>query len=139
MGSAWPPDGYEDEPLDHDGIPRTVFRLVDPTGPPVLLFHELGGLNDLTLAWPARSGAAGLSPVLPALVGPPGRMLADRNLRPLCASLGDHDLGDWRDEPDRRLAAPLASRESDPPRDEVGVMGMCFSGGFALAMAVDPA
>lgn len=139
MPSTWPPPGYASDPFEYGGIARPVFRR-EPAGPPVLVFHELSGLNDSTLRVAERIGAHGdLTPVLPALVGRPGGDSAFQNLVPLCVAWEFVTFAAGETSPIVGWLRALAARESRlAGGTSVGVVGMCFSGGFALSMVVDP-
>jgi dienelactone hydrolase len=137
--STWPPPGYASDPFEYGGIRREVFRR-EPAGPPVLVFHELAGLNDSTLRVAERIGAHGdLTPVLPALIGAPGQENWLPNALPLCVGWEFVSFATGRTSPVVGWLRALAARESNlAGGTSVGVVGMCFSGGFALSMVVDP-
>lgn len=139
MPTTWPPHGYASDPFEYGGIRREVFRR-EPAGPPVLVFHELAGLNDSTLRVAERIGAHGdLTPVLPALLGAPGQDSWLPNAVPLCVGWEFVSFATGRTSPIVGWLRALAARESAlAGGSPVGVVGMCFSGGFALSMVVDP-
>jgi dienelactone hydrolase len=137
--STWPPQGYASDPFEYGGIRRDVFRR-EPAGPPVLVFHELPGLNDSTLRVAERIGAHGdLTPVLPVLLGSAGQDSALQGAVPLCVGWEFVSFATGRTSPIVGWLRGLAARESAlAGGSSVGVVGMCFSGGFALSMVVDP-
>lgn len=139
MPSTWPPHGYATDPFEYGGIRREVFRR-EPAGPPVLVFHELAGLNDSTLRVAERIGAHGdLTPVLPVLIGSAGQDSMVQSAAPLCVGWEFVTFATGRTSPIVGWLRGLAARESALTGGApVGVVGMCFSGGFALAMVVDP-
>ena len=139
MPSTWPPKGYDNDPFEYGGIRRDVFRR-EPAGPPVLVFHELPGLNDSTLRVAERIGAHGdLTPVLPVLLGKAGQDSALQGAGSLCVGWEFVTFASGRTSPIVGWLRGLAARESvRAGGSSVGVVGMCFSGGFALAMVVDP-
>jgi pimeloyl-ACP methyl ester carboxylesterase len=122
-------------------IARRVYRRPG-TGPTVILIHEAPGLSETTFAIAKRLSDEGYSVVLPELLrpgrsGPPGVRLFVGMLR-LCiarelAALSGGKTGaivEWLRE--------LAKEESaDNGGRPVAVIGMCFSGGFALGTILD--
>jgi Dienelactone hydrolase family len=109
----------------------------------VILMHEAPGLSDTTLGIADRLAARDFRVVMPLLLEAPrpkyGRLATAAGLARICmhrefAALSGHTTSpivDW-------LLA-LASIESHATGDRpVGVIGMCFSGGFALATALSP-
>ena len=127
---------------------RTSFRnrlirhdvYVGGSGPPVILIHELGGLGESALDVADRLCEAGFRVLLPSLVGEagsPGSTLGTiGNGLWLCISWEVHVLLTGRTSPIATWLRALARREMGT-YPGVGVVGMCFSGGFALAAAVD--
>jgi dienelactone hydrolase len=137
--SQWPPQGYESDPFEYGGIRRDVFRR-EAAGPPVLVFHELPGLGDSTLRVAERIGAHGdLTPVLPVLVGSAGQEAWIQNGVQICVGWEFVTFASGRTSPIVAWLRGLAARESARAGgSSVGVVGMSFSGGLALSMAVDP-
>jgi hypothetical protein len=85
----------------------------------------------------------GFSVAMPILLPPPlersGARLLMRNVRRVCVSDQFRALAHFEDRPLTRWLRALASdiaHRSDRP---VGIVGMCLTGNFALAAAVDPA
>ncbi len=138
MPSTWPPKGYASDPFEYGGIRRDVFRR-EPAGPPVLVLHALSGLNDSTLRVAERIGAHGdLTPVMPVLFGSPGQDSALQGVAPVCFGWEFVSFASGRTSPIVGWLRGLAARESVIAGGaSVGVVGMCLSGGFALAMVVD--
>jgi dienelactone hydrolase len=124
----------------HDGRTYEVFR--GGSGPAVLVLHEIPGLHPGVIDFARRLIAAGYTVYLPSLFGRPaapagGREIA-RSIVEVCVAREFTKLAD-RTSPVvgwLRALAASAFRECGGPG--VGVVGMCFTGGFALATALEP-
>src|SRR4051812_26065254 len=140
-------EGFATTPFTFDGKTRDVFR--GGTGPPVIVIAEIPGTTPKVIEFAQRVQAIGCSVALPHLFGVPGRdPLADGALRavpyglssmvPACISRDFHALATGKTSPViewlRALARSLHDECGGPG---VGVVGMCFTGGFALAMMAD--
>jgi dienelactone hydrolase len=143
-------NGYRREAYESGGIRRDVYRGGD--GPVVLLLHELPALSYRTVQLANRIRDHGYRIVMPTLVGRiQNRKPANRAER--LAMDAEVALVSIRLCISREFVAVLQRRTSpitswilQLARDEaaahgqrrVGVIGMCLSGGFALAAAIDP-
>lgn len=129
---------YRRSTFEHDRIRHDVYGGGD--GPPVILIHEAGGLDLSTLDVADRIRAEGFRLLLPVLVGRPAAAgsggSATVNLLKLCVSREVHVFLTGRTSPVATWLRALA-REVRGEHPGVGVVGMCFSGGFAIAAAVD--
>jgi hypothetical protein len=146
--------GYRRDVFEAGGIRHTVYR--GGEGPPVLLLHEMPSLSWRTVALADLIRARDYRVVMPRF----GRSVAGRTQGPggaanlvrgslnatwMCVSWQFVVLAQKRTSPiagwlqalarHEQAARSLATGSGAAP---VGVVGMCFSGGFALATAVDP-
>ncbi|HKP78278.1 MAG TPA: dienelactone hydrolase family protein [Phenylobacterium sp.] len=126
----------------HGGRTYPVYRR--GAGPAVIILHEMPGLHPLVVRFADRVAEAGMTVFCPSLFGTPGKpvgrayMLATA-LGVLCIRRefyiwrGDRSspVADWLRALSRRAHAECGGRG-------VGAVGMCFTGGFALAMMTDP-
>lgn len=111
-------------------------------GPGVIVVHEIPGITPKVLAFAQEVVDAGFTVVLPSLFGTPGRPTSGRymftTLGRLCVRSEFTKLGLRRTAPIadwlRALARSLHEELGGPG---VGALGMCFTGGFALAMMAD--
>jgi dienelactone hydrolase len=125
-----------------DGITHPTYR--KGTGPGVVLIHELPGMTPEVIAFADEVVDAGHTVVMPHLFGEPGAPVSvGRFLRVLpqvCVSREFTKLALNETTPVagwlRSLARELHAELGGPG---VGALGMCFTGGFALAMMVDDA
>lgn len=129
------------------GFTHDVYR--KGTGPVVLVITEMPGMSPMVLGFADRVAALGLTVVLPDLFGEAGRdplsgsRLAQagymmRSFTSVCVSKEFSTLAAGRSSPVIGWLRALARQEHDRAGGPgVGVVGMCFTGGFALAMAVD--
>lgn len=139
---------FERTSFVHDGRERTLFRL--GTGPAVIVMAEVPGITPKVAAFARRVADIGCTAVMPHLFGRPGhdpyaagRLGLTRagitTLVPLCVSREFTTWATDRTSPVvawlRALAAVEHERCGGPG---VGAVGMCFTGGFALAMATHP-
>src|SRR5271170_1872430 len=121
---------------------RDVYRR--GSGPAVIVIHEIPGLHPLVIRFADRVAAAGMTVHLPVLFGEPGRSLSPgyvfaSMVAALCIrhefnawSLGKSSpIVDW-------LRALARKAHADCGGKGVGAVGMCFTGGFALAMMTEP-
>lgn len=115
------------------------------SGPPVVLIHELNGLTPPVLAYAERLAAEGFTVWLPVLFGAvPSETRLDQAKAAwaLCVSREINTLRTGRTStvvtPLRALARHAVDQAAGGGRG-AGVVGMCFSGGFAIAMAADDA
>jgi dienelactone hydrolase len=123
-----------------DGITHDTYRKGE--GPGVIVIHEVPGMTPDVIAFAEEVVAQGHTVVLPHLFGTPeapptGKALA-REFAKICinkeftklALNETTPIADWL----RSLARDLHAELGGPG---VGAVGMCFTGGFALAMMVD--
>ena len=128
---------FERTTFTAEGKTRTVFR--KGTGPAVLVIAEIPGITPKVLEFAQRVVDIGCTAVLPHLFGEPGeRSSILRSIVPACVS---REFATWAAGSTspvvswlRALAADEHARCGGPG---VGAVGMCFTGGFALAMAAD--
>lgn len=111
-------------------------------GPGVVVVHEIPGITPKVLGFAQEVVDAGFTVVLPNLFGTPGRSATGgytiATLGRLCVRSEFTKLGLRRTAPIadwlRALARSLHEEQGGPG---VGALGMCFTGGFALAMMAD--
>lgn len=138
------------EPFTHGPDTRTIYRL--GSGPAVIVIAEMPGITPKVAEFARKVAAIGCTAVMPHLFGEPGRdpdpsahgplgsvqtMLS--SLGPACVSREftlfatgkTSKVVDWL----RALARAEHERCGGPG---VGAVGMCFTGGYALAMATEP-
>jgi dienelactone hydrolase len=106
------------------------------------VIHELPGITPEVIAFGDEVAAAGFTVVMPVLFGTPGTPTSFQaltsSLIQVCTSSEFTKLATRRTAPIadwlRDLARSLHEELGGPG---VGALGMCFTGGFALAMMVD--
>lgn len=136
------------EPFTADGVTHDVYR--KGTGPAVIVIAEIPGITPKVLDFARRVVDAGFTAVLPHLFGIPGldanpknvgikgTALAGASIAPLCVSKEFTILATGASSPVVTWLRALARREHERCGGKgVGAVGMCFTGGFALGMAVD--
>jgi dienelactone hydrolase len=122
---------------------RPVYR--KGSGPAVIVIHEMPGLHPLVVRFAERVVAAGMTVLMPSLFGTPGREVSTgyamaEMLKGICirrefsvwATDRSSPIVDWLRALARQAHAECGGRG-------VGAVGMCFTGGFALAMMTEPA
>jgi dienelactone hydrolase len=133
-------DGFTETSFSFDGVTRPVYR--GGSGPGVVVVHEIPGITPPVADFGRRVIDAGFTVAMPSLVGEPGRPMSGtyvlKSFSSVCVS---REFSAWalnRTSPViawlRALARDLHEQSGG---NGVGAVGMCFSGGFALAMAVD--
>jgi len=137
-----PPEGYEVRSFEHAGDTRPVFH--KGTGPAVLVMTEIPGITPPVLAFCEHVLALGCSVALPQFLGTPGRPFSAgymiKSMTKVCVSREFTTFVRGRSSPItvwmRALARALHREHGGPG---VGVVGMCLTGGFALATLAEPA
>lgn len=140
-------DGFERTTFAHDDTTRTVYRA--GTGPAVMVITEMPGITPEVVRFARRVLDLGCSVALPQLFGVPGRdpfrngarsAVSDvvTSIVPACVSREFAVLATGRTSPVmgwlRALGRQLHEECGGPG---IGVVGMCFTGGFALGMIAD--
>ena len=145
------PDGdlatFERGTFTGDGASHDVYY--KGSGPAVIVITEMPGLSPMVLGFADRVVAVGCSVVLPDLYGTAGRApfagstlsVATYAMRSIASGCVSRDFTTFaldRTSPIASWLRALARAEHERCGGPgVGVVGMCFSGGFALAMATD--
>lgn len=132
--------GFTLQPFEHGGTSLPVYRR--GKGPAVVVIHEVPGVTDKVAAFGTRVADAGFSAVLPSLFGDPGRPATGGYiLRSMLHGCVSREFANWATSTTspitvwlRALAKAEHARCGGPG---IGAVGMCFTGGFALAMMVD--
>jgi Dienelactone hydrolase family len=114
------------------------------TGPGVVLLPEIPGLTPQVMGLANHLVDAGFRVAVPSLFGTPGRAVtpgyAVATLARACIAREFAAFARRADRPIAEYVRALARHLHDPDvAPGVGVIGMCFTGGFALAAAVEPA
>ena len=140
--TADPLTDWAHAPFSAAGITHEVYTR--GRGPGVVLLPEIPGLTPQVMGLANHLVAAGFTVAVPSLFGTPGRAptpgYAAATIAKACitrefaafARRADRPIAEYV----RALARHLHDRAGGPG---VGVIGMCFTGGFALAAAVEPA
>ena len=133
--------GFSEDTFTHDGITHTVFR--KGSGPAVIVMAEIPGITPKVLEFAERVVDLGCTVVLPQLFGEPGRDIsvpyALKSISKGCVSREFTVLARGQASPVTVWLRALARHEHAACGGPgVGAVGMCFTGGFALAMMVDP-
>ncbi len=121
---------------------RPVYRR--GSGPAVIVMHEIPGLHPLVVRFADRLVESGMTVFMPSLFGTPGKQLSTGYMlgqmflnvcirREFSTWKGGKSspIVDWL-----RALARFAHADCGGPG--VGAVGMCFTGGFALAMMTEP-
>ncbi len=124
------------------GTPTTYPVYRKGTGPGVVVVHEIPGPTPRVIGFGEELVAAGYTVVMPHLFGtagtPSGVGSVTRSIAQVCIRAEFTKLATGVTTPVagwlRSLAAELHAELGGPG---VGALGMCFTGGFALAMMVD--
>lgn len=128
------------EQFSSGGISHDIYRY--GSGPAVIVISEVPGITPNVVKFARRVSGRRTTVVLPHLFGTPGRpptgLYAMETIAKLCVSKEFSGLALGRSAPVvdwlRALARSEHERCGGPG---VGVVGMCYTGGFGLAMAVD--
>ncbi|GIU84293.1 MAG: dienelactone hydrolase [Acidimicrobiales bacterium] len=141
MGETGLLDTFERTEFVHEGKTRDVFRL--GSGPPVLVLSEMPGITPAVVAFARKVVERGMTAVLPHLFGVPGSpptpLVYAKALLPACVSKEFAAFATGGSAPVTRWLRALARRECEVADvGRCGVVGMCWTGGFSLAMAVEP-
>lgn len=137
-GNAYP--DFDCRELTLLGETRLVF--VKGDGPAVVVMHEAPGLYPGVADFGRRVVEAGFRVYMPSLVGTPGRPIGvGYSLSTLARACVMREFTVWATRQNSpvtawlRELARLAHEECGGPG--VGAVGMCLTGGFALAMMAD--
>ena len=136
-----PLDDFTRTTFSFDGKERAVYRQGEGTA--VIVMAEIPGITPAVASFARRVVARGHTVYLPHLFGDPGAEMTTpgvvRSIVPACVAREFQAFAlrttapaiDWL-----RALARQAHAECGGPG--VGAVGMCFTGGFALAMSTEP-
>ncbi len=135
-------DDFEATPFTHDGTTRTVYR--KGTGPAVIVISEIPGITPLVADFARRVADIGCTAVMPHLFGTPGKEPSvGYGLQSMVHACVSREFMTWargKTSPVTDWCRALARSEHERCGGPgVGAVGMCLTGGFALAMMVDDA
>ncbi len=132
--------GFHQNVIGFDNRSYSVYRA--GTGPGVIVIHEVPGITPPVIEFARRVVDRGFTVMMPSLFGTPMKpyspQYAASSLARACVSREFHCFATASASPItvwlRHLARRLHEEVGGPG---VGVVGMCLTGGFALAMMVD--
>ncbi len=132
--------GFDRSEFTVFGTTRTVYRTGE--GPAVIVISEMPGITPGVASFATAVAARGLTAVMPHVFGDDGRAptvgYTIGSLARACVSREFTVLALGRTSPITSWLRALAHHEHERCGGPgVGVVGMCFTGGFALAMMVD--
>lgn len=134
---------YDRFSFRHGRWTRNVYRR--GSGPAVIVIHEMPGLHPQVIRFADRVAEAGMTVFCPVLFGVPGRPAEHpasvlTMLGGLCVRFEFNAWKGGRSSPITDWLRALARQaHAECGGKGVGAVGMCFTGGFALAMVTEPA
>lgn len=131
---------FERSDVTYDGVTYPVFR--GGRGPAVVVMHEIPNLHPGVVAFGERVVAAGFTVYMPSLFGEPGApVTVGSNMRSLMRACVSREFATWATGKTSPITLWLRALARDAHAacggPGVGALGMCLTGGFALAMMVD--
>lgn len=132
--------GFERSEFTTGGSTRTIYRI--GSGPAVIVMSEIPGITPNVARFARMVADIGCTAVMPHLFGEDGRDPSTpyilRSVTKACVSKEFTTLALDRTSPITTWLRALARAEHDRCGGPgVGAVGMCLTGGFALAMMVD--
>ncbi|MFV0495382.1 dienelactone hydrolase family protein [Mycobacterium sp.] len=132
--------GWSPAPFTGAGYTYDVYR--KGSGPGVVLIPEMPGIHPGVLALGNHLVDSGFTVVIPSLFGQPGRPVSAGYLATSlgrgCVTKEFAAMATNKQRPVSLFLRALArDLNASTPGKGVGVIGQCFTGGFALAAAVD--
>lgn len=136
------PEGWTHGSHTYDGVSHPTYRR--GSGPGVVIIHEIPGITPEVATFGQEVVDAGYTVVMPSLFGTDGAPMTAgstaKALRQVCVSREFTKLRTGETTPVARWLRSLARElHEELGGPGVGALGMCFTGGFALAMMVDDA
>jgi len=133
-------EGFEETRFEHEGVHHAVYRR--GSGPAVVVMHEVPGITPQVARFSRIVADAGFSVAVPDLFGTPGKPLSlpyvVGQLSRACISREFHVLASHESSPITDwLRALCRYMHEETGGGPVGAIGMCLTGNFALALAVD--
>jgi len=133
-------DGFTQEQFTAEGKTRDIYRM--GSGPAVIVMSEIPGITPLVAEFGRKVADIGCTTVMPDMFGTPGKeptgSYAVQSLVHACISSEFATLAAGKTSPITVWQRALAKREHERCGGPgVGAVGMCLTGGFALAMMVD--
>jgi dienelactone hydrolase len=127
--------------FEFEGVTRDVFRA--GSGPGVIAMHEVPGLYPQDIALGRRLVSEGFTVYMPSLIGTPGKAIGPlygiASMAKVCISKEFFALKTGQASPITVWLRALARHaHGECGGQGVGCIGMCLSGGFALAMMLEP-
>ncbi|MDD1477670.1 dienelactone hydrolase family protein [Arthrobacter sp. H16F315] len=132
--------GFTESTFSHGGIHHQVFRA--GAGPAVVLIHEVPGIHPGVLDLARRLIESGFTVYLPSMFGRPGGKAGEgivKSIAKVCISREFAVLANRSSPATGWLRALAATAHQECGGPGVGAIGMCMTGSFALAMALEPA
>ena len=124
----------------HAGYTYPVFR--QGKGPAVLIIHEVPGITPEVARFARRVAAEGFTVLMPSLFGTPGRHFSPgyvaQQMAMACVRKEFAVLAANRTSPVTDFLRGLSRAAHEELGGAVGAIGMCLTGNFALALALDP-
>lgn len=134
--------GYQKFAFSDGRWTRDVFR--KGSGPAVIIMHEVPGLHPEVVRFADHVADAGMTVFLPSLFGTPMKPVSrgyavGQILLNICIR---REFNVWANGKSSAIVDWLRALAREAHRDcggrGVGAVGMCFTGGFALAMMTEP-
>jgi dienelactone hydrolase len=133
-------DGLTREEVTYVGTTYPVYR--GGAGPAVIVMHEIPNLHPGVIEFGRRVIAAGFTAYMPSLFGVPGAPVTiATNARSMLRACISREFATWATHKTSPITTWLRALAKDAHAacggPGVGAVGMCLTGGFALAMMVD--
>jgi len=126
--------------FNYEGTERLVYR--SGSGPAIIVIHEIPGIYDKVFDFARRLNEAGYTTYLPSLIGKPGKDFSYpyilKSFVKLCISKEFNKFALGKEAPVTNWLRALSRHAHEYCGGPgVGAVGMCFSGGFVMAMMAD--